>query len=69
MRQSTLPSAVAQLERAISKIHLIDLVSRAELHVYHTPRNPRWKEYQMYKRVAGEWRVQERVIGGSIRFP
>jgi len=52
-----------------SKIYLIDVVSRAELHVYHTPRNPRWKEYQIYKRVAGEWRVQERVVGGSIRFP
>ena len=51
------------------KIYLIDVVSRAELHVYHTPRNPRWEEYQIYKRVAGEWRVQDRVVGGSIRFP
>ena len=51
------------------KIYLIDVASRAELHVYHTPRNPRWEEYQIYKRVAGEWRVQDRVAGGSIRFP
>ena len=51
------------------KIYLIDVVSRTELHVYHTPRNPRWEEYQIYKRVAGEWRVQDRVVGGSIRFP
>jgi len=51
------------------KIYLIDVVSREELHVYHTPRNPRWEEYQIYKRIAGEWRVQDRVVGGSIRFP
>jgi hypothetical protein len=51
------------------KIYLIDVVNGEELHVYHTPRNPRWEEYQIYKRVAGEWRVQDRVVGGSIRFP
>ena len=51
------------------KIYLIDVVNGAELRVYHTPRNPRWEEYQIYKRVAGEWRVQDRVVGGSIRFP
>lgn len=51
------------------KIYLIDVVSGVELHVYHTPRNPRWEEYQIYKRVAAEWRVQDRVVGGSIRFP
>jgi hypothetical protein len=51
------------------KIYLIDVVSREELHVYHTPRNPRWEEYHIYKRIAGEWRLQDRVVGGSIRFP
>ena len=54
---------------AARKIYLIDAISRAELHVYHTPRNPRWEEYQIYKRVAGKWHVQDRVVGGSIRFP
>ena len=57
------------LTRPPHKIYLIDVVSRAEIHVYHTPRNPRWEEYLIYKRVAGEWRLQDRVVGGSIRFP
>ena len=51
------------------KIYLIDVKSPVELHVYHSPRNPRWEEYQVYKRIAGKWHVQERVIGGSILFP
>src|SRR4029077_18444815 len=50
------------------KIYLIDVVSRVELHVYHTPRNPRWEEYQIYKRVAGEWRGQKHVAGGFVSF-
>ena len=71
--QATLRAAIV-LDRSLltnpaRKIYLIDVVSRTELHVYHTPRNPRWEEYQIYKRVAGEWRVQDRVAGGSIRFP
>ena len=54
---------------AARKIYLIDVVSSQEIHVYHTPRNPRWEEYQVYKRIAGKWRRQDRVVGGSIRFP
>jgi len=66
--------AVIVLDRSLltgppRKIYLIEVVSREELHVYHTPRNPRWEEYQIYKRIAGEWRAQDRVVGGSIRFP
>jgi len=57
------------LPNTARKIYLIDVMSGTELRVYHTPRNPRWEEYQIYKRVAGEWRVQDRVVGGSIRFP
>ena len=30
---------------AAGKIYLIDVMSPQELHVYHTPRNPRWEEY------------------------
>ena len=54
---------------AAGKIYLIDVMSPQELHVYHTPRNPRREEYQVYERIAGKWRVQDRVIGGSILFP
>ena len=54
---------------AAGKIYLIDVMSPQELHVYHTPRNPRWEEYQVYERTAGKWHVQDRVIGGSILFP
>ena len=51
-----------------SKIYLIDVASGTELHVYHPPRNPRWDDYQIYKRVASKGRVQERVVGALIRF-
>jgi hypothetical protein len=54
---------------AARKIYLIDVMSPLELRVYHSPRNPRWEEYQVYKRIAGKWHVQDRVVGGSIRFP
>jgi len=66
--------AIIALDRSLTsgaarKIYLIDVMSSEEIHVYHTPRNPRWEEYQVYKRIAGKWRVQDRVVGGSIRFP
>ena len=51
------------------KIYLIDVTSSVELHLYRTPRNPRWQEYQIYRRIAGKWRSQGRMIGGSILFP
>jgi len=71
--EPTLRAAIVLDRRLLTsparKIYSIDIVSGTELHVYHAPRNPRWEEYLIYKRVAGEWRVQERVVGGSIRFP
>jgi len=71
--ESTLREAIVLYRSLVTsplrKIYLIDVVSRAELHVYHTPRNPRWEEYEVYTRVAGEWRAQGRVADGSIRFP
>jgi hypothetical protein len=71
--EPTLRAAIAVDQSLLTtpphKIYLIDIVNRSEIHVYYTRRNPRWEEYRIYELVAGEWRVRDRVVGGSIRFP
>src|SRR5262245_43415170 len=52
-----------------AKIYRIEVMTPVELHVYHAPRNPRWEEYQVYRRIAGKWRIGNRVADGSILFP
>ena len=50
---------------AARNIYLIDAIRRAELYDVHEP----CASGAFHKRVAGKWHVQDRVVGGSIRFP
>jgi len=47
------------------KIYSVEVASSFEIYIYHTKRNKQLEEYNVLRRVGGEWKVQERKLSGS----
>jgi len=65
--KSELRAAIAEDRRSSpgDKIYSIEVASSSEVHVYHTERSKRLKEYDVLRCVHGSWQAQERMISGS----